>query len=358
MRSAARLGADAVQIDLVDGLRPTPPALDAVAQLIRAAHKRSLKLIIGMPGAGEDSSSPGPAEHLAAARQWLELGADGLDLGHTSVPAGPGHVHPSIDMPGLHALTIDFEEAAFFGAVTGSSQHQVTSHIVEDWIHVVRDELIFHCPPDAAALTALITRACAERNNAGASLVWSSCPAISGHTPRPGVMGAGNALNLLLLALPGTVYIHPGAEIGQPLADVTPADLLTLAQEADRQRTIAGSPFDVYRRALRLRRSHHLALGSLGIIDTPDPGVITVANSRIGACCNLSPDPYPVRLDSEPVVLWPAHNFTHDDGAAAASDSPAAAAPAADSASADPAPWQGILAPGQTAWFELASPAD
>jgi alpha-glucosidase len=168
-------------------------------------------------------------------------------------------------------------------------------------------------------------------------------------TPRPRGIGVDDpqpdaalglrrarAATLLMLALPGSAYLYQGEELGLPEhttmpdevrqdpawfrsghtqrgrdgcrvpipweADAPsygfgPGDASWLPQPAmwseyalDRQRGVAGSTYELYRSALRFRRLHHLAAGSLSWIATP-ADVLAFRNGPVLVMTNFGDAP-------------------------------------------------------------------
>jgi alpha-glucosidase len=156
------------------------------------------------------------------------------------------------------------------------------------------------------------------------------------------------AATLLMLALPGAAYVYQGEELGLPehttLPDAdrqdptwersahtsrgrdgarvpipwrsdapaygfSPTGATWLPQPPswadlapDRQRGVAGSTYELYRAALRLRRDRGLGEGKFTPVDL-GPEIVAFQNGSTLVVANLGPDPVPLPADA--TVLLP-----------------------------------------------------
>jgi alpha-glucosidase len=179
---------------------------------------------------------------------------------------------------------------------------------------------------------------------------------IGADDPQPDVglgLRRARAATLQMLALPGSAYLYQGEELGLPEATEIPdelrqdpawersghtergrdgcrvplpweadspsygfgpADASWLPQPAvwaeyalDRQRGIAGSTYELYRAALRLRAAHGLGSGTLAWLDTPET-VLAFRNGSVLVLTNFGeesaalPPHARVQLSSEPLT--------------------------------------------------------
>ena len=67
----------------------------------------------------------------------------------------------------------------------------------------------------------------------------------------------------------------------------------------DRQRGVAGSTYELYRTALRLRREHALGGGELTWVDGAAAGLLTAANGDLLIVANLGSEPAPLPEGAE-----------------------------------------------------------
>ncbi|MFD1719533.1 hypothetical protein [Georgenia deserti] len=265
----ARLGATAVELRVpaVD-----PDAADAtgvVDELIHRAHQRNLAVIASLAGA-PDEELPERAE------RWLARGANGIDVG--LLPADG----PTADLGRLQAVVAERDEAVLTGAVSAAHPEVLAEQLLEHWLHVTRDDRLGTTPWDAAQLRATISDAYLQREPAGAAPGWTLAD-FRGGTP----WGLGEdeaarrrrrAATLLMLALPGTVYIRQGESVGVAPApgDPVPATIADVAALMRAQRGTPGALYERYRHALRLRGELGLATGPLAWVDDA-PGSATLA---------------------------------------------------------------------------------
>ncbi|MDX2707476.1 glycoside hydrolase family 13 protein [Streptomyces sp. PA03-6a] len=331
-------------------------------------------------------------EFDAILRFWLDLGVDGfrIDVAHGMVKA-PGlpdighkeqvkmigsQVLPFFDQDGVHEIHRAWRRL-LDSYSPGPGPRELPSErigVAEAWapdagrmaLYVRPDELHqafnFHflqCPWEAGAMRAVIEESLAATVSVGAPTTWVlSNHDVVRHVTRYGGGAAGlrraRAAALLMLALPGSVYVYQGEELGLPevtdLPDEVRQDpsffrdngqdglrdgcrvpipwtadghshgfgpagswlpqpagwggLSVQAQTGDPDSTL-----ELYRSALRLRRElPGLGDGPMRWLDAPE-GVL--AFSRPGLVCTVNANPAPVQLpvpgrpvlSSEPVAF-------------------------------------------------------
>ncbi|MFG3256109.1 glycoside hydrolase family 13 protein [Streptomyces sp. NPDC048172] len=190
------------------------------------------------------------AEFEAILRFWLTLGGRGVDGFRIDV------AHGMVKAPGLpdigrkeQARMIGAQELPFFDQDGVHAIHQgwrrlLESHgpdrigVAEAWaptterlaLYVRPDELHqafnFHflrCPWEAAAMRAVIEESMAATTSVGAPTTWVlSNHDVVRHRTRLGSLERARAAALLLLALPGSVYLYQGEELGLPEVTALP----------------------------------------------------------------------------------------------------------------------------------------
>ncbi|TNU76608.1 glycoside hydrolase family 13 protein [Miniimonas arenae] len=166
----------------------------------------------------------------------------------------------------------------------------------------------------------------------------------------------GRAATLLQLGLPGSAYLYQGEELGLPEHTLLPMELrqdpavargggngrdgcrVPLPWEADApgfgfspsgatwlpqpadwatyaldaQKGVPGSTFEMYRTALRLRRSYSLGSGGLAWVDLEDEDVVAFGNGEVVVAANTGGHDYPLPDDHE--VLLASGPLREHDG--------------------------------------------
>ncbi|MPV37943.1 alpha-amylase family protein [Georgenia subflava] len=311
----ARLGANAVQVRVPDVDPRTESGGAAVDELVRRVGQRNLRLIAGVTGDdAPDDVVDRAAWHLDRVTAWLDRGADGVDLQGAGVPEGPGpHEHAGVDIGALHALVAEREERIITGAVSSVDPEDVAAHLHEDWLHISRDDRLARVAWRADELRATISDAYLQRDAVGAPAGWT-LSRVTGHTeatdagpqawdaPTPAALRRRlHAATLLMIALPGVVYLRQGEAVDMVPGGVDPATTVEhVSREAAQQRGRAGSLFERYRHALRLRRELGLGTGHLAWVDDP-PGTDTLAfiSSKVLVLVNLGGDDLYVPADRD-----------------------------------------------------------
>ncbi|MEV4229973.1 glycoside hydrolase family 13 protein [Streptomyces bobili] len=308
-------------------------------------------------------------EHESVLRFWFERGVAGVRIDSAALPAKdpalPDFVegrdpHPYVDRDELHEIyrswrrVADAHGAVFVGEVWLPDSERFARYLRPDELHTAFNFTFLACPWDADRLRTAIDDTLAEHAPVGAPATWVLCNhdvtrtvtrygrAETGFdfatkafgTPTDLELGTrrARAAALLTLALPGSVYLYQGEELGLPEADI-PRDRIQdpmhfrsggtdpgrdgcrvplpwtadspyagfgsdaepwlpqpagwSAYAADRQAADPASMLALYRTALRLRRTEPaLGDGPLEWLPAPDgvlafrraPGLVCVVN--------------------------------------------------------------------------------
>ncbi|MFK0220125.1 glycoside hydrolase family 13 protein [Streptomyces vinaceus] len=318
-------------------------------------------------------------EHEDVLRFWFERGVAGVRIDSAALlakdpalpdlagrppepwPSGTGEAHPYIDRDDLHAVyrswraIADSYGAVFVGEVWLPDSERFARYLRPDELHTAFNFSFLSCPWDAGRLRTSIEETLAEHAPVGAPATWVLCnhdvtrtvtrygradtrfdfAAKAFGTPTDLALGTrrARAAALLTLALPGSVYVYQGEELGLPEADI-PIDRIQdpmhfrsggtdpgrdgcrvplpwtaepwhdpwLPQPegwggyaADRQGGDPDSMLTLYRTALGLRRAAGgFGGGSLAWLPAP-PGVLAFARPDGLVCVvNLSGAPVPL----------------------------------------------------------------
>jgi alpha-glucosidase len=307
-------------------------------------------------------------EFDAILRFWLDLGVDGfrIDVAHGMVKAAGlpdiGHkeqvkmigsqVLPFFDQDGVHEIhrafrrLLDTYEGERIGVAEAwaPDAERMALYVRPDELHQAFNFHFLQCPWEAGAMRAVIEESLAATVSVGAPTTWVlSNHDVVRHVTRYGGGTTGlrraRAAALLMLALPGSVYVYQGEELGLPevtdLPDAVRQDpsffrdngqdglrdgcrvpipwttdgpshgfgpagswlpqpagwgeLSVQAQTGDPDSTL-----ELYRSALRLRRElPGLGDGPMRWLDAPE-GVLMF--SRPGLVCTVNANPAPVQL--------------------------------------------------------------
>ncbi|MFC0845626.1 glycoside hydrolase family 13 protein [Streptomyces noboritoensis] len=317
-------------------------------------------------------------EHEDVLRFWFERGVAGVRVDSAALlvkdPALPDFTegvdpHPYVDVDGIHAVYRSWRAIAdeyggiFVGEVWLPDSERFARYLRPDELHTAFNFAFLSCPWDAVRLRAAVDDTLAEHAPVGAPATWVLCNhdvtrTVTRYgredtgfdfatkrfgTPADPALGTrrARAAALLSLALPGSVYLYQGEELGLPEADV-PRDRIQdpmhfrsggtdpgrdgcrvplpwtaepwatpwlpqppgwAAYAADRQAGDPGSMLTLYRRALRLRRTlPGFGDGPLTWLDAP-PGVLAFARPYGLRCLvNLADAPVVLPRHSEPLL--------------------------------------------------------
>ncbi|GAA1640187.1 alpha-amylase family protein [Georgenia ruanii] len=303
----ARLGADAIEVHC-PGLDPgAEPARGVVEEFVRRAHQRGIKVLVALAGTDAPPQTDAAAWHLARCTAWLHRGIDGIDLISASRPVPPlgPHAHAGIELGALHALIAEHgEDVILTGGGTARDRAALASHLHEDWLHITRDDRLVVTPWRPEPLRATITDAYALRDPVGAPAGWTlataalAAPAEWGDLAHAALRRRHDAAAALMLALPGTAYLHLGEAVGvRQDGDVAAAVRATAAAVAA-QKGRPDTGFERYRRGLRLRDELRLGTGPVGWVDSP-AGTLAFLNREVLVLVNLGPGTVVVPAERE-----------------------------------------------------------
>ena len=340
------LGFDTVLMrpSLVD----VPSGSSALAALAQAAHERGLRLLLRISGALGPVTGPHAGEErrivvgreregdglLERAEAFLAAGADGIDLGIIMPP----EVAEDTDLLQLteylnvlHGLLASYTDDGVLGAdVSADYPETWRHHFQEDWLHHLRDDALMLVRWDAGSMTRRLTRSLAEHDRFGAPPVWRCLP---GHvldastdpgdgrrwfTPPEVRERRALALQALLLALPGSVYLRQGDEVSLPdvLRPSSPREVKDLVNEhAATQGALFGSPLATVRHATWLRGQRRLASAPLAFVTGLDwcaRQALTMLVRDVLVLVNTTADP--VLLPEHAEVLLSSQGLGQADG--------------------------------------------
>ncbi|MDU0347502.1 glycosidase [Actinomyces sp. MRS3W] len=294
---------------------------------VTGAHARDANPII----VGQERDYDGL---VVRASGFLAAGADGVDLG-TIVPP---EVWDESDLGRLseyftvvQSLVAQYVPEGMLGAdVSATYPEALRHHLQDDWLHHLRDDRLILSRWDPASLTHAITESLIEHDRFGAPPVWRYLPSYRlldlsdpGDGRRWFETAAGAevnrralALQALVLALPGAVYLRQGDEIGLPDAD-KPTDPLELAAvvSASSQGAQFGSPLATVRHATYVRHEHHLAAAPFAFVEGLDwcPRDVLAALAR-DVLVLVNTSQRPVMLPEHAEVLLSSGALAQGDG--------------------------------------------
>ncbi|MFJ3903773.1 glycoside hydrolase family 13 protein [Streptomyces sp. NPDC090025] len=316
-------------------------------------------------------------EHEDVLRFWFERGVAGVRIDSAALLAKDPALadftegvdpHPYIDQDELHDIYRSWRTVAdeyggvFVGEVWLPDAERFARYLRPDELHTAFNFAFLSCPWEPDRLRASIDATLAEHAPVGAPATWVLCnhdvtrtvtrygradtafdfATKTYGTPTDLALGTrrARAAALLTLALPGSVYVYQGEELGLPEADIPPGRIQDpmhfrsggtdpgrdgcrvplpwtadapwsgfgpaaepwLPQPADwpdyavdRQRADPDSALSLYRAALRLRRTEPgFGDGPMRWLDAPD-GVLSFARpAGLVAVSNLSTTPVPL----------------------------------------------------------------
>ena len=274
--------------------------LDPFRGLVERAHGAGIRIVVRVSGAlgpvtgphardddrivvGAEREGEGIVERAEA---FLSAGADGIDLG-TIIPP---EVTERTDLARLtesfsilHGLIASYTDDGMIGAdVSADYPRTLHHHLQEDWLHHLRDDTLILARWDAESMTAHLTRSLDDHDRFGAPPVWRFLPSYRlceatdpGDGRRWFAVDDGRrwqratALQALALALPGSVYLRQGDEVGLPDRDkpTAPLELAGLVNaRAHDQGSLFGSPLATVRHATHVRRERRLAAAPLAFV--------------------------------------------------------------------------------------------
>lgn len=307
--------------------------LDPFRGLIERAHGAGVRIVVRVSGAlgpvtgphardddrivvGAEREGEGIVERAEA---FLSAGADGIDLGAIIPP----EVTERTDLARLteyfsilHGLIAGYTDDGMIGAdVSADYPRSLRHHLQEDWLHHLRDDTLILARWDAESMTSHLTRSLDDHDRFGAPPVWRFLPGYRlceatdpGDGRRWFAVDDGRrrqratALQALALALPGSVYLRQGDEVGLPDPDkpTAPLELAGLVNaRAHEQGSLFGSPLATVRHATHVRRERRLAAAPMAFVTGLDwcpPRVLTLLARDVLVMVNTA---------DEPVVLPP-----------------------------------------------------
>ncbi|WP_193317836.1 MULTISPECIES: glycoside hydrolase family 13 protein [Streptomyces] len=315
-------------------------------------------------------------EHEEILRFWFERGAAGVRIDSAALlakdPELPdfdverGDAHPYVDRDELHAIyrswraVADAYDGVLIAELWLPDVERFARYLRPDELHTAFNFDFLSCPWEPARLRASIDGTLASHAGVGAPATWVlanhditrtvtrygradtsfSFAAKRFGTPTDLALGTrrARAAALLTLALPGSVYLYQGEELGLPEAEIPrerivdpmhdrsggidpgrdgcrvplpwsgeappygfggadtwlpqPGDWAGYTAEA--QADDPGSMLSLYRTALRLRSAWPTATGDLTWLDSP-PGALVFARAhRLVCAVNLAAEPLPL----------------------------------------------------------------
>ncbi len=294
LRWVSRLGVQAIRL----GCPPLPSeapeeVIGAIADLLVRAHRTGIRVILRI-----DPTDP---RDEACARYWLSRGADGLDLGPVTQDAPMSHAR----YRELHALLAEHarnEDPILSSRLTPAVQARAAEMLHEDWLHHLVDADLLHLS-DPARVVESVTESLRIRDALGTAGAWLVPDVTEAGSPELALAGA-----LVVLAMPGAVYLRQGIELGLPVKtspDPEPDRLSRRTALLAEQRGVGGSHFETIRAALRLRTDHRLGLAPLAWVEemvgpVPDD-VLAFLSGEMLVVANVGSEEVP--LPAEPEVL-------------------------------------------------------
>ena len=260
------------------GLRTIVRISGALGPITGPYAKQTNSFITGLEGAGDDL--------LRRSEAYLRAGAAGIDLGTIVPPQVTNEIRLdrlSAYCAMLHGQLAEYVEEGIIGAdVTADYPDSLRHHLQDDWVHHLRDDCLTLTRWDAESLTSHLTRSLDEHDRFGATPTWRFLPPhiLSEHLdPGDGQrwysvdhyerLRRGLALQAMMLALPGSLYLRQGDEIAlsdsdKPTAPLELADMVI--EHTQGQASQFGSPAATVRHAAHVRLEYNLACAPLAFV--------------------------------------------------------------------------------------------
>ena len=260
------------------GLRTIVRISGALGPITGPYAKQTNSFITGLEGAGDDL--------LRRSEAYLQAGAAGIDLGTIVPPQVTNEIRLdrlSAYCAMLHGQLAEYVEEGIIGAdVTADYPDSLRHHLQDDWVHHLRDDCLTLTRWDAESLTSHLTRSLDEHDRFGATPTWRFLPPhiLSEHLdPGDGQrwysvdhderLRRGLALQAMMLALPGSLYLRQGDEIALSDSDkpTAPLELAAMVIEHTQgQASQFGSPAATVRHAAHVRLEYNLACAPLAFV--------------------------------------------------------------------------------------------
>ena len=260
------------------GLRTIVRISGALGPITGPYAKQTNSFITGLEGSGDDL--------LRRSEAYLQAGAAGIDLGTIVPPQLTNEIRLdrlSTYCAMLHGQLAEYVEEGIIGAdVTADYPDSLRHHLQDDWVHHLRDDCLTLTRWDAESLTSHLTRSLDEHDRFGATPTWRFLPPhiLSEHLdPGDGQrwysvdhderLRRGLALQAMMLALPGSLYLRQGDEIAlsdsdKPTAPLELADMVI--EHTQGQASQFGSPAATVRHAAHVRLEYNLACAPLAFV--------------------------------------------------------------------------------------------
>ena len=260
------------------GLRTIVRISGALGPITGPYAKQTNSFITGLEGSGDDL--------LRRSEAYLQAGAAGIDLGTIVPPQVTNEIRLdrlSAYCAMLHGQLAEYVEEGIIGAdVTADYPDSLRHHLQDDWVHHLRDDCLTLTRWDAESLTSHLTRSLDEHDRFGATPTWRFLPPhiLSEHLdPGDGQrwysvdhderLRRGLALQAMMLALPGSLYLRQGDEIALSDSDkpTAPLELAAMVIEHTQgQASQFGSPAATVRHAAHVRLEYNLACAPLAFV--------------------------------------------------------------------------------------------
>ena len=309
------------------GLRTIVRISGALGPITGPYAKQTTGFVTGLEGDGDDL--------LRRSEAYLQAGAAGIDLGTIVPPQVTRETRLdrlSAYFAMLHGQRAEYVEDGIVGAdVTADYPDSLRHHLQDDWIHHLRDDCLTLTRWDAESITSHLTRSLDEHDRFGAPPTWRFLPPhiLSEHLdPGDGQrwysvahderMLRALALQAMMLALPGSLYLRQGDEIALSDADkpTVPLDLAeVVAEHAQAQSSQFGSPAATVRHATHVRDKYNLACAPLAFVTGLEwcpPRALAFLIRGVLVVVNTSDSP--VVLPAEAKVLLSSQSLRQDQG--------------------------------------------
>lgn len=309
------------------GLRTIVRISGALGPITGPHAKQTTGFITGLEGAGEDL--------LRRSGAYLQAGAVGIDLGTIVPPQVTSETRLdrlSAYFAMLHGQLAEYVEEGIIGAdVTADYPDSLRHHLQDDWVHHLRDDCLTLTRWSAESLTAHLTRSLDEHDRFGAPPTWRFLPPhiLSEHLdPGDGQrwysvdhdlrLLRGLALQAMMLALPGSLYLRQGDEIALTDGDkpTTPLELADMVTEHTQgQSSQFGSPAATVRHAAHVRNEYNLACAPLAFVTGLEwcpPEALAFLVRGVLVVVNTSDSP--IILPAEAKVLLSSQPLRQDQG--------------------------------------------